>query len=307
MREYINDEERRKYEGEPPKPQPGGSPEGENGSDDSSGQSSLEFEVPKKMSVIEQFRISITQPKQLIGLSELSVGRFVRYTLFLGLLIEFMLYVIPVAATIIHVGGFRNLFENNTPEFSMRDGKLTAEEPFTIGLGTYEIVVNTKEARVPKDSLGTVPLTFAIGSERIQVIVTENGLQQVLLDQNLSGYFPDGFNKEMLISAIPGFYIALVLTGLLMMAATLVKYLLAALLYMLIANPIARNSGLYLNKGNVFRLCFYAQTIGMLLVNVNKATGGYIPGMIVSMVGIFITLRYIFKTFAPYMRYGTDE
>ena len=304
MREYINDEEKRKHEGGPPEnpSDPPGEPEG-----GSSGQSSLDFEVPEKVSVIEQLRISIMRPMQLIGLAGLSVGRFVRYCLFMGLLIEFMLYVIPVAATIIHFGGFRNLFLNKIPDFTVSNGVLKADEPFKINLGTYEIVVDTKESAVPKDSLGSTPLTFAIGSARLQAIVTENGLQQVLLDQRIADYFADGFNRETLVSAIPGFYIALILTGVLMVTATLLKYLVASLIYILLAWPIARNTGLDLKRGNVFRLCFYAQTIGMLLVNVNKATGGYIPGAIVSAVGIFITLRMIFKTFAPYARYHTDE
>ena len=312
MREYLNDEERRKYEGEPPSG--GGGPSGEpdnrndsNDSNDHSGESSLDYEVPKKVSMIEQLRISILQPKQLIGLSDLTVGRFIRYCLFLGLLIELMLYVIPVAATIIHVGGFRNLFENQIPDFTVSSGQLEAERPFSIQLGTYDIVVDTSASTVPEDSLGSAPLTFALGRNRFQAIVTENGLQEVLVNQKIGDYLPDGFDRKQLISAIPGFYIALILTGLFMLILTLGKYLLASLLYMLLAWPIVKNTGLYLNKGNVFRLCFYAQTIGMLLVNVNKATGGYIPGMIVSAVGIFITIRLIFKTFAPYIRYHTDE
>ena len=245
--------------------------------------------------MIEQLRIGILQPKQLIGLSDLTVGRFIRYCLFLGLLIELMLYVIPVAATIIHVG------------FTVSSGQLEAERPFSIQLGTYDIVVDTSASTVPEDSLGSAQLTFALGRNRFQAIVTENGLQEVLVNQKIGDYLPDGFDRKQLISAIPGFYIALILTGLFMLILTLGKYLLASLLYMLLAWPIVKNTGLYLNKGNVFRLCFYAQTIGMLLVNVNKATGGYIPGMIVSAVGIFITIRLIFKTFAPYVRYHTDE
>ncbi len=303
MREYLNDEERRKYEGEPPKdgPNPLGGPE------DESGHTATEFDVPEKISVIEQLRICIMSPKQMIGLSQLPVGKFIKYTLFMGLILQIMLYVIPVVVTLIHFGGFQNLFTNKMPEFHVAGGKLHAEEPFTIGLGSYQIVVDTSAPEVNRDSLGSVPLTFAIGSEKVQAIVTENGLQEVLVSQKVSDYFPDGFNREELVSAIPGFYMAIVLAGLFLMIITLGKYLLGALFYMLLAWPLARNTGLYLNKGNIFRFCFYAQTIGMLLVNVNKATGTYIPSVIVSMVGIFITMRLIFKTFAPYARYGTDE
>ncbi len=306
MKSYLNDEERRKYEGEPP--EPGKDPDPSDDENHSpKHESSLDFEVPERTNVVEQMRISIMSPKQLIGLSQLSVGRFVRYTLFITLLITVMLYVIPVAATLFHVGGLRNLFENKMSDFKVTDGTLEASKPFTISLGTCDIVVDTTDNIVSKDALGTRPLTFAIGKKKVQVIYTSNGLQQVLLERKISDFFPEGFDRDMLISGIPGFYIALILGGLFVMAFTAVKYLLAALLYMLIGWSVAKKSGLDLNKGNVFRLCFYAQTIGMILVNVNSATGGYLPGSIVSMVGIFITLHYVFKTFRPYFRYAQDE
>gem|GEM_PF-2115016 len=303
MKSYLNDEERKKYEGEYPEPEkdpePGDGPE--------SPKSSLDFEVPERCSLIEQLRISIVSPKQLIGLSQLKTGRFVLYVFFMGMILTLMLYVIPVAATLIHVGGLNDLFENRIPDFSVQQSVLKAEKPFTINLGTYEIVVDTESAEVDKEKLGNRELTFAIGSRKVQAVLTQNGLKQVLVEGRIDEFFPEGFDRKMLIRAIPGFYMALILGGLFMLVFHLAKYLLASLLYMLIANSIAKRTGLGLNTGNVFRLCFYAQTIGILLVNVNSATGGYLPGTIVSMVGIFITLHFIFKTFAPYSRYSTDE
>ena len=304
MKSYYNEEERKKYEGEDPEPENDRDPEEE---PEHEHRSSLDFEVPERTHVFEQLRLSIVSPKKLIGLSQLTVGRFVRYLFFLGTLITVMLYVVPVATTLIHVGGLRNLFEEQMPEFSMQNSILKADRPFTINLGTCDIVVDTSGATVDPDSLGNRELTFAIGSRKVQAILTRNGLRSVLVEGRVSDYFPEGFNREMLVEAIPGFYIALFLGGLFVLAFTLVKYLLGALLYMLIAWSIAKRTGLDLTKGNVFRLCFYAQTIGILLVNINSATGGYLPGTIVSMVGIFITMNYIFKTFKPYMRFGQDE
>ena len=304
MKSYYNEEERKKYEGEDPEPKNDRDPEEE---PEHEHRSSLDFEVPERTNVFEQLRLSIVCPKKLIGLSQLMVGRFVRYVLFLGTLITVMLYVVPVATTLIHFGGLRNLFENQMPEFSLQNSILKADEPFTINLGTCDIVVDTSGATVASDSLGNRELTFAIGSRKVQAILTQNGLRTVLVEGRVSDFFPEGFNRETLVEAIPGFYIALFLGGLFVLAFTVVKYLLGSLLYMLIAWAIAKRTGLDLTKGNVFRLCFYAQTIGILLVNINSATGGYLPGTIVSMVGIFITMNFVFKTFKPYMRFGQDE
>ena len=303
MKSYLNDDERQKYEGTPPE----GAPEQENEPEMPSPKSDLDFEVPEKVSVFEQFRISIVSPKQLIGLSTMKVSRFVRYTLFMGFLMTLMLYIIPVSVTLIHIGGLRDLFENRTPDFKLTNGVLEAKERFTIELGSCDIIVDTSGAIVPEDSYEAHKLTFAIGSRKLQAVISNNGMNYVLVEGAIKDYLPEGFDRQMLISAVPGFYIALVLAGIILMVITLGKYLLASLLYMLIAWGIARNTGLDLNKGNVFRLCFYAQTIGMLLVNINKATGGYLPSLIVSMVGIFITLIYVFKPFRPYARYSTDE
>ena len=305
MKSYLNDEEKKKYEGDPSGERP--DPDPEPSEQDPEHQSVLDYEMPEKTSVIEQLRVAITKPKKLIGLSELSVGRFVRYTLLLGMLVTVMTYVIPVAATLIHVGGLRDLFENRMPDFSVQGGRLTIAEPFRIGLGSCDIVIDSTSGMVAEDALGSAELTFAIGAQKVQALVRTSGMHQVLVEGKISDYFEDGFNRQTLVSAIPGFYITLILGGLFALIFTLVRYLLASLLYMIMAWAIARNTGLGLNKGNVFRLCFYAQTIGILLVNLNSATGGYLPGTIVSMVGIFITLTLIFKTFSPYMRYAQDE
>ena len=304
MKSYLNDEEKKKYEGDPSgeRPDPGQEPP-----EQEPRHSALDYEMPEKTSVVEQFRVCLTTPKKLIGLSELSVGRFVRYSLLLGLLVTVMTYVIPVVATLIHVGGLHDLFENRMPDFSVQGGRLTIAEPFRIGLGSCDIVIDSTSGMVAEDSLGSAELTFAIGAQKVQALVKTSGMRQVLVEGKVSEYFEDGFNRQTLIAAIPGFYIAIILGGVFSLIFTLVRYLLASLIYMILAWAIARNTGLGLNKGNVFRLCFYAQTIGILLVNLNSATGAYLPGTIVSMVGIFITLTFIFKTFSPYMRYGQDE
>ncbi len=307
MRSYLNDEERKKYEGDPSE---GGGPEDpeENGTNPGTEEpSGFGYEVPAKTNVLEQFRLSIVKPLKLIGLSELKVSRFIRYMLFLGFLVTFMTYAISTIATVVHFGGFSNLFNNRIPDFTVQNGKLNAKEPFTIGLGTYEIKVDTKAAEVPEDSLGTCPVTIAIGQEKVQIYLAQNGLHSIMMDAKVSEFFPEGFNRKQLIDAIPGFYLALILTGIVLMVGVMIKYTIASLIYMILVWPVAKHSGLFLTKGNVFRLCFYAQTVGILLVNVNTAFGELLPGMIVSAVGIFISIRYAFKAFTPFMRFGRDE
>ncbi len=263
-----------------------------------------EYAVPERTSVIEQLRLAIVQPKKLIGLSMLSVGRFIRYGIFLALLVTVMTYVVPTAATIASFGGFKKLFSERMPGFYVKNGELTAERTFSLSLGDYEILIDSEENAVSPDKYLGKMVTIAIGKKQIQVAVSQNGISTVITNQKVSDYLEDGFSRDTLIDAIPGFYIGLGIMGILSLLGVLVRYMVASLLYMILAWSFASQTSLDLNKGNVFRLCFYAQTIGILLVNLNTAMGRLLPSMLISIVGIFISIRWILKTYTPYLRFN---
>ena len=298
MKTYSDDEQRKKDEGEPSSY----TPRSELPEDEPKKETPPEYAVPEKCNIIEQMRISIVSPKQLIGLSFLKVSRFVRYVIFLSFLVVVMTDIVPMAATIAGFGGFNKLFKEKMTDFSVQDGVLTAKDTFSMTLGDYEIIMDTSEDAVSQEKFIGKFITIAIGKRRVQVVVTQSGMSEVAMDYSVSSYFADGFTREDLVSAIPGFYLGLGIIVLVSMLWIVGKYLLASLIYMLLSNVLVRQSGLSLTRGNVFRLCFYAQTIGILLVNLNQATGGYIPGIILTIVGIFITLRWILKTFVPYIQ-----
>jgi len=296
MKTYLDDEQRKKDEGEPSSYTPRSELP-----DEPEKKEPPAYAVPEKCNIFEQMRISIMNPKQLIGLSFLKVSRFVRYIIFLSFLVVLMTNIVPMAATIAGFGGFNKLFKEKMPDFSVQDGVLTAKEKFSLALGDYEIIMDSSEDAVSPEKFIGKFITVAIGKRRVQVVVSQNGFNEIALDYSVSSYFADGFTRQDLISAIPGFYIGLGIIALVSMLWILGKYLLASLIYMLLTNVLVRQSGLDLTRGNVFRLCFYAQTIGILLVNLNQALGAFIPGFLVSIVGIFITLRWILKAFVPYI------
>ena len=47
-------------------------------------------------------------------------------------------------------------------------------------------------------------------------------------------------------------------------------------------------------------ISYYAQTIGILLVSINKSVGYLLPGFLMSILGIFITFRLISYTLRFY-------
>lgn len=286
------DDEQRKLEVEPSRPEIPDEPETGTPPD---------YAVPERCNVLEQLRLSIVSPKHLVGLSMLRVGKFVRYVILLCFLVTMMTSIVPTAATIASFGGFGKLFRERMPEFTVQNGELHADGTFTLSLAGYQILMDTSENAVSQDKYQGSFMTIAIGKKRVQVAVSQNGLTEIAIDRAVSDFFEDGFNREKLISAIPGFYIGLGVTCLISMLWIAIKYLAASLIYMLLSSALARHTGLPLTRGNVFRLCFYAQTIGILLVNLNDALGVLLPSLIVSIVGIFISFRWIFKSFAPHL------
>ena len=297
MKTYLDDEQRKKDEGPPSSY----TPRSEMPEDEPSNAEPPEYIVPERCSVIEQFRISIVSSKQLVGLSMLKVSRFVRYVILLSLLVAIMLTVVPAAATIASFGGFNKLFNDRMPAFQVKNGEFLVEERFSLVIGSCEIVMDSAEDTVAQDKFLGKMITIAIGKKRMQVVLSQNGLSEVAMDQPISAYFEDGFDKSMLTEAIPGFYIAIGLMTLFTMVWTALKYSLASLIYMLLSWALVKQTSLDLNKGNVFRICFYAQTIGILLVNLNQAMGYLIPSFIVSIVGIFITFRWILRSVVKYL------
>ena len=297
MKTYLDDETRKKDEGPPSSY----TPRSEMPDDEPGSGSEPDYAVPEKCSIIEQFRICIVSPKQLVGLSMMKVSRFVRYALFLGLLVTIMTYIVPTAATIASFGGFKKLFQERMPDFTVTNGTMAAEDKFSLSLGDYEIILDTSEDAVSTDKYLGKFLTITIGKKRVQVAISQNGITDVAINQAVSDYFEDGFNREKLVNAIPGFYIALFIVEVVNLIAVILKYLAASLIYMILAWSLVKQTGLSLTKGNCFRICFYAQTIGILLVQTNKALGYFIPSIIVSIVGIFLSLRYIAKSMEPYI------
>ena len=297
MKSWLDDETKKKDEGGPSSY----TPLSELPDEDPNKRNAPDYYVPERCSVLEQLRISIMSPKQLIGLSQLKVSRFVKYVLIIGFLVIIMTYIVPTAATLAGFGGFHKLFEEKMPNFTVQNATLTAESRFSVNLGNYEILMDTEEDTVSQDKFLGKLVTVAIGKKRVQVVVSQSGLNEVAVDQPISYLFEDGFTRQNLVDAIPGFYIALGLVGLFSMAGVIVKYLIASLLYMILAWGLAKQSDLGLTKGNIFRLCFYAQTIGILLVNLNEALGFLIPSLIVSAVGIFISIRWVAKSLGPYL------
>ena len=101
----------------------------------------------------------------------------------------------------------------------------------------------------------------------------------------LSDYLQDGFNNDSLVAMIPSIYAVLFVTLLGTMLSYFVKYAVVALLFSILVNSMNHQFHLNLQFGQVFALCFYGQSFNQAI--------GLLPTLLVSIVGIFVTVHMI--------------
>jgi hypothetical protein len=100
---------------------------------------------------------------------------------------------------------------------------------------------------------------------------------------------------------IPGFYISLVFIYALLATFAALKYILAAVIYAVVTRSLTVISKLPMTFTDALHMCFYAETLGILIVNINSALGYLISPLLVSAAGIIITIFIIHKAMGPHM------
>ena len=153
-------------------------------------------------------------------------------------------------------------------------------------------LVDTSQETVQNESLKKQGMFLAVGSKTVRISmvlgskVTDYGVYY------LSDYLQDGFNNDSLVAMIPSIYAVLFVTLLGTMLSYFVKYAVVALLFSILVNSMNHQFHLNLQFGQVFALCFYGQSFAMILSNFNQAIG-LLPTLLVSIVGIFVTVHMI--------------
>ncbi len=298
----------RYYDGKGPEPEwrPADNQENDQENRDASGS----FGVNPSMRILEQGRSAVMHPVRLPGLGSLPGKKFAGYSFALLTLVSVVIYVIPMIAAIIGFGGFEKLFNEKIPEIHVENGVLTAEDRFEMAVPNMHVVIDTSEeaGALPDTDTGGLYLIFGSREYRLTILETAGSqrVSQNFLVGNISDILPDGTVRSDLEKITPAIYVALFLTWVIMIFGLYIRYFFMALIYMLFTVPLVRRSGLALTNGEIFRMCFYAETTGILLVNINMATG-LLPGAIVSVAGMIITCVYIFKSMKEYIRPASED
>ncbi len=270
------------------------------GEDDSS--YGLGFEVSKDMGFLDQLITCLTKPKKLLGVAQLSTGKFIKYMIIMALLLSFMTYIIPVAATITGFKGFNHLFKESMPSFKAENDTLTADDKFQLNLSGFTVYMDTSEPTVDTKKIDGSGVYITIGSKNIEMVIIQAGMSSKIYSYPVGVLFYNGVTNETFVKAIPEIYMVLGFSFLFMTILNILKYMIWALIYSIIAWGYIKRTDLHMDYWDALRLSFYAGTWGMILPNVNMAFGYIIPPLIIFFAGVFISLRFIGISAGPYVR-----
>ena len=267
----------------------------------------LGYEVSEDIGFFDQLIIALTKPRKLLGLSELSGGKFAKYVVLLALLLSFVTVIIPAAATVTGFKGFKNLFLNSMPAFKVEDGKLKAEDTFMMRISEVTILMDTEDETVSKEKLDATGFYITIGSRYIQMVYAQAGVVQPFYIYPIGIFFQNGYTNETFVSMIPAFYLGILITALFQMLLISLIFFIWGLIFSLKSWMLIKRSGLHMDYGNDLRTSCYASTWMLVLNNLNTAAGAIVSPMIVFLVGLFIVSLFISKAVGSYIKTGLED
>ena len=270
-----------------------------------------QYGISLKTNLLDRFIIALTKPSRLVGVSVMPVSRAILYAIVMFVFLAFVAYGMPAIANIVSFGGFRNLFLNKVPAFTVTDGKLVAEESFQMNIGNIKILMDTSKAEITEGDVDAYGAYVGIGSDTVKMFTyindgTKNSFYE-MYNFPISYMFPDGFNNKQMADMSIMFYFSVVFLILFYAGIMLVQQLVLTGLYMIIAWPLSKIAKIDLKLSDIYILCLYAETLGLVILNLNEALGTLIPYLVVAVAAVIITVIYIRKAFKPYIEIENRE
>ena len=240
-----------------------------------------------------RYFIACFQPGKYKLLLEKKTGSHVIYMI---LLVAFLLIVdtlIPFGAWMTSVGGFRNLFLNRLPAFTLEDGTFEIESPISFEIGQAIRVERNPDVEkyTKKDFEEEYQEEILVSRTNVLIRAGERGS-----DLQLSSLGNMYLDNQVLTAAIPALMVMLVFYFLIMFASKAVQYAVVALVYGLICRVGVRSpEGKTISIGDSFWIAVYAKTLFAIIASVNSSLGYPVSSFWVSVISIVIVMSYMFK------------
>ena len=245
-----------------------------------------------------QYFIACFQPGKYNLLLEKKTGSHVLY---LGLLLLFLLVVdtlIPFGAWTASVGGFRNLFMNRIPEFTLDNGTLTMESPLSFEIGSsIRVEINSGVEKYTQEDFDEEYLQeILVSKTNVLIRRGETGSELSLSELSLSALSGLYLDNQVLTAAIPAIMVMLLFYFIMIFISKAVQYLIVSLVYGLICRVGVRSpEGETLSIKDSFLIAVYAKTLFAIIGSVNASLGYIISSFWVSMISIVFVMSYMFK------------
>lgn len=252
------------------------------------------MENKNKKNIFEQIQIAISNPTKYKELVELPSRRFILYVFITILFITTITTIIPTMVGLANIRGLKNFFENKLPQFSYDGKSLESEDILDMNLAGFRIYMDTSKEAVDKDIVSKSDLmVITLGSNQSNIYLNSVDEVTSYMSFNYDKVLKKGFNNETLSKYTGLIYVYIIVTIIFTLIFSLIKYLILALILAIIVDTVNRRNKLGFKFGQLFMMGFYAQTIGILIVNINIAIGGFIPSLIMSCIGLFVAARFI--------------
>ncbi len=253
------------------------------------------------MTFSEQLWYGLFKPSKYKEILQLRARRAVLYVAVIVLALGLVTFVVPTAAIIAGFGGMEKLFSESMAPVSYDGESLTIEKPFKMSAQGTIFVIDSEAYTVPDQKLDLDGTYIALGSKNLRMATVIGG--EVWMDSiiPLEQVLGPGFSNESLIDMIPAIYISLFLSYLMMSLLFFLKYGFCALVLSILYNSMNKQFELGLSYGQVFMVCFYGMSLGMLITNFNNAMGLISPNL-VSMITIFVSIHFMTTAMASMRR-----
>lgn len=244
--------------------------------------------LEEKYPVSEQIVTACFKPKKYKELIDIEKKQFVKYVIIMMLVLATVSFAIPTASIIAGFGGFGKLFTEIIPELKVTEEGLYCEEPYKLKLNQYRLVIDTREDIASDDMIEDFGMYIAVGRTTIRLCTNIEGkvynYRTFYIDHLL---YTDFVNEDLQI-LIPPLYITFVLTFIASAIVSFIRYGLLAWLLASLLNISNQKSENVLPFKKLFRICFYAQTFGMIFTNFNDALGQPIPFVISEFIDVMV-------------------
>ena len=255
----------------------------------------------QRVSFTEQIRIALSKPMWYKSLFRQSPIQHVGYFLILLLLVTAIQCIIPLTAYMQSVGGIWEFVYHVLPDFSLEDGNLYVSSVVDYENTGLRLIIDTSyEAfgmedveAVAEDMEDTLPTVYMVS--RTNMVSNTVSIPFSLSSLGMN------YNNDDLYSDMP---LVLTIYIVFFVLRVVIGYVVSALFFSFFGALMNKALGLNIRFGQIFLIALYAKSLELILEAILEVVGISLLYYVGTIVGIFITCRYMTRGMTSLIRSG---